>query len=351
MGEVKRCPHCMVPKEIASGSRWENDGTISGGRSEEQLRVLFYEVQGLGELLCSLENLMGPLVNRIVMEVKKENTIIYLRNYLSGIKGALARTLLRRKIYEGIAKLGAVNGYGHVEILQSGKTEPLKIYGRNLYSVPMFMGDIAAAFTVIEGLPAEVEMEEKDGGHIFTLYPGKETSQELSRRIKPEPVPIKPGDVPYERCPKCGLPADLRDYSFDLDEGTITSTANGRRMAMLSLGHVDAVLKELQKELGEDIAAGILQAQRDYARKALSEEEAEQDQAGLNRFFALRGMGNLVDYRVLDDRMEARVDNAQPALFVAGLLQGMFELRSGGDSTSAYTLGEDGTLEVSIEAA
>ena len=62
-------------------------------------------------------------------------------------------------------------------------------------------------------------------------------------------------------------------------------------------------------------------------------------------------MGNLVDYRVLDDHMDARVDNAQPALFVTGLLQGIFELRSGRDSTSAYALSEDGTLEVNIEAS
>jgi len=114
--------------------------------------------------------------------------------------------------------------------------------------------------------------------------------------------------------------------------------------------HIDAVFRELEAELGEDIARVIVQAQRDYTKHALAEGELEGGSRYFNRFFALRGMGNLVQFDMNDDAFSAVVENASPPLMVAGILQGIFEAKSDRESTCDYKRGDDGTLTVSVKA-
>ena len=50
-----------------------------------------------------------------------------------------------------------------------------------------------------------------------------------------------------------------------------------------------------------------------------------------------------------EDLMKAVVENADPALMVAGMLQGVFELTTGKGSTYDYTRSDDGTLTVTVK--
>jgi hypothetical protein len=349
MKRIKVCSVCGVPKEISEGTRWENNGTVSALRTPGQ-RSLLYEVEGIDGLFRNVEKIVGQSVNRVIAEGKRKNTQEFLEGYFSGITGLLARTVGRRRVYSTIAGLGAIFGYGHFEIRDIKRGEYVTIYGRNVYSLPLLVGDLLATFNVTERLPAEVHIEERGDGYMITVNRGEKTEEDLSSRLEVIPLVPKPGDIHFDPCRACGAPIDLRKWRFDTEEGIITDTTTGRRMASMGIDQIDAVLRELEAELGKEFAEIILQAQRDYAVSNLGKEEMAQGRSYVRHFFALRGMGNLVEYEVNDARLEAVVENARPPLLVAGILYGIFELLSGRESGIDYDLHDDGSLHIRVEA-
>jgi hypothetical protein len=349
MAKIKVCSYCGVPEEISEGSRWESNGTISA-TTLAGLRSFWYEAEGLNALFRNIGESVGMPIDRLIIEGKRKNSLQYLQQFLSGIRGFLARTLMRDKVYNSISDLGAIFGYGHFDILEIVKGEYVKIFGRNIYNLPMLMGDLMATFNAVEGLSADIQVEEKDDGLLLTVTPGEKPGLELTSRLEVKPVPLKPGNIFFEPCPKCGVPLDFKECKWSFEEGTITDTTTGRNMVSLGMEHIDAVFRELEAELGEDIARIILKAQGDYAKRALTEEEMERGFLYFNRFFALRGMGNLVQYDLSDAAIDAVVENASPPLMVAGMLQGIFEATTGRESACEYVRGDDGTLLVKIKA-
>ncbi|RJP34674.1 MAG: hypothetical protein C4536_02435 [Actinobacteria bacterium] len=349
MKELKACPECGVPDEVSQSTRWESNGTIAGLRTPGQ-RSLYFEVAGINGLFENIEKQVGQSVNRIIIEGKRKNTLEYLEDYFSGVMAAMVRSLGRRRIYMAIARLGAVAGYGNFEILEIKRGEHVRVYGRNIYSIPLLKGDLMAAFNFTERLPASVTMQEKEDGYLMKIEPGEKPDEDLSSRLEPVLSHPKPGDIHYDTCALCGAPAELKNWLFDLGEGTITNGTTGRRLASLGIDQVDAVLRELQAELGEDFENIILQAQRDYVKDVLGAEEMGGGKPYLRRFFALRGMGNLVSYELGDDRLRAVVENARPPLMVAGILYGIFELLTERAGEIDYSLRDGGDLEVEVAA-
>ncbi len=350
MKKIKVCSSCGVPREISKSSLWGSGGTISSLRTPGQ-RSLFYEAEGIDGLFKNIEALVGQSVNRIVAEGKRKNSLDYLEVYFSGVKGMLARSVGRRRVYMTIADLAAVFGYGHYELVEIERGEYVKVYGRNMYCIPLLTGDLMATFNVIERLPASVLVEDKDDGQIITITKGEKPDEELSSRLEPVLLTPKPGDIRFDTCPSCGAPADLKDFDFYLEEGIITDKSTGRRMASLGIDQVDAVLRELEAELGEEIATVILQAQRDYVKSNLGVGEMGRGYDYIRHFLALRGLGNLVEYEFADGRMEAVIENARPPLLAAGIMYGIFELLSSLEGELQYELGDEGTLRVNITAA
>ncbi|MEW6555126.1 MAG: hypothetical protein AB1384_12675 [Actinomycetota bacterium] len=349
MKKIMVCADCGVPIEISRGSRWEDNGTIDALRTPGQ-RSLLYEVEGIDGLFRNIEKLVGQSVNRVVAEGKRKNSLEFLESYFSGITGLLARTVGRRRVYNTIASLGATFGYGHFEIRDIRRGEYVIVFARNVYSMPLLTGDLVATFNVTERLPANVSIEEESDGYLIRIERGNELEEELTSRLEAEILVPKPGDIAFDTCPSCGAPIDLKQWRFDTEEGVITDTVTGRRMASMGIEQIDAVLRELEAELGKEFAEIILRAQRDYVLNNLGKEEMAQGRSYVRHFFALRGMGNLVEYEIDDGRLQARVENARPPLLVAGILYGVFELLTGRESSIDYNLHDDGSLDIRVVA-
>lgn len=349
MSKIKVCPECGVPRILSDGNRWESNGSISATVTEGK-RGFFYEAGGFTGLFSNLEKSMGMSIDRIVAEGNRKNSAEYLQGLFSGLKGTLARTLFHNRVYAGITDLGTIFGYGHFEMLDIKRGKSVTVYGRNIYCIPMFMGDLAGTFNVMEDLPAKVDIREEGLGHVITVSEGEKPEEELASRLQAAPTRTKPGDIAYKRCPACGLPTEFDNLVFDFEEGMITDKVTGRRMTTTGMEQIVAIFRELEAELGEDVVQAILDAQRMYVREALAREEMEQGYPYLRRFLAFRGMGNMVSYDLRSDGLDAVVENASPTLLVAGMLQGIFELLRGGQSACEYRLRDEGTLEVAVKS-
>ncbi|RJP30259.1 MAG: hypothetical protein C4536_10570 [Actinobacteria bacterium] len=311
-------------------------------------RVIFCESEGIDMLFRNIQELVKVPIDHIIIEGKRKGAYDYFHQAFSGLKGALIRTLMRRQFFKISTDMGALLGLGRLELADYAKSEYIKIYGRNVYSVPLYSGDLAGIFNFMEGLPAIVKCEEKDGGYIFTASPNSEVQEELVARLQGKAPPRQPGNTRLERCQVCSLPVVLAEYEWDQGMGTIADPATSRCMALVGPTDIDSVFRELENELGEEIPRTILEAQRRYITSAFDRGEIGKLEEYLHRHFALRGMGNLVQVVLREDSLEATVNNASPPLLVAGILQGFFELNSGSGSSCQYDKGENGTLNVEI---
>jgi len=349
---VKVCPECGVPKDISKENRWQDNGailTFSGGNEIVRERSAFYEVAGLNELFQNIEASIGKSIFRIIVEARRKDTLGFLEEYLSGIKGVFARSVGGRIVYNGVATIGATFGLGRFEVQDIKRGEYFTVYCRNVYSVPLLAGDLAAAFNAVERLPAAVDVKEVEGGLLCTISRGEESETSLSSRLEPEYVAPKPGSIHFDRCTKCDTPLYMKDVIYDYEEGIITDKRTARRMTFLSTSNMEAIFREFELELGDEIIPVILEAQKDYARNTLRGEEIASE-SDVRSFFAIRGLGELIDYDLNDNRLEAKIENAYPYLLVVGLLHGMFEILLGRKGKVSYTMDEDENLMTSIEA-
>lgn len=352
MKKVKTCSSCGTPREIYKEERWQDNGTILVFRpGTPPLRDIFYEVSGFNYLIEHIEAIIGRSIARIVFEGRRLEVLPYLETYFSGTRGFAVRLAGRRLVYDTVANLGAVFGFGHFEVKDIQRGKSFSVYGENVYNNNSLAGDLAATFNALERKPASMVIEEYGKGILCTVSVGEEPEESITSRMVEEFAPAKPGSVGFQMCSVCGVPMYLRDVNFDRENGCITDTTTGRRMIFLTMSNIEAILRELQAELGEEITSEILEAQKDYTKKTVNKEEIVEGHPSVRQFFAIRGMGNLVKYELKDNRLSAELENARPYLLAVGLLQGMFEILTDKDSGLDYSLEDDGTLKVLVEAA
>jgi hypothetical protein len=200
----------------------------------------------------------------------------------------------------------------------------------------------------VEGLPADLQIKDYEQGKLITVRRGEQYDTKRSSPVEYRRIPRKPGAVHLERCPECDLPIDLKKSSWSPEMGTIVDNESGRNMALMGPNEIDSVFLALEAELGEEVNRAIVEGQCRYVRGELQERETSQGGNFLARQLALRGMGNLVEFKMGEGALRAEVENAGPYLMVAGLLKGIFEALSGLDSDCDYHLAGDGTLSVEV---
>ncbi len=349
MSGIRLCRVCGVPMTFSKDYKWNSDGTTTMA-SDPDLRNVFIEAEGIDRLFHNINNLLGTDITRIIAEGKRKFSHDYLSGMFSGPKGAVIRLLLRRQVYKMISSISPVTGYGDFTLMDYRRGEYVKVRGRNIYCLPLLMGDMQAVFEVVEGKPGAVSIAEDGDGYILEITPGEEVELDLKSRLELVPQQRKAGEINYHRCPECNLPLDFREFEWDFEEGTITDRNSGRNMALISLESLRIVFGELESELGEDIPRTIMEAQRLYIRDAFTPAELESREDYISHQLALRGMGNLVELDTGVESMDIRVENGSPPPMVAGFLQGVFELLTGKDSLCSYELGGDGTLSVAVKS-
>ncbi len=194
-------------------------------------------------------------------------------------------------------------------------------------------------------------IEEKSPGvYEFTThwatYP-----EVLKERMVLEEYQPEQGDVELERCATCDSPLLLRQCEWDLERGIITNRRNGYRMTILGPGLMDTVFEALEWELGETIPRAVVEAQRELARDGFRPLDFSCGFEELKLQLALRGLGNLREFRMEERAAYLHIHNACYHLSMVGLLQGSFESEQGGESRVTWEIGEDRSLAVEVKAA
>jgi hypothetical protein len=362
MSTVEPCHKCGVPLSVSGQFEWESNGVISVSGAPYDRNIL-YESRVIDNLWTGIEQLIGRSIQSIVIESRRREVRHFIEKALGDIveffrgngpaddeeKAIAKETVLT------IMDVGSSYGYGQYRLgegWERGEPFPWRINTiTEPYSLPLRIGEILGSIEALEGRDMAVAWKELGSdSYGVNCYP-EERPAGLKDRLKRRRYEFKSGDLAFERCDICGIPLEVAHYDWHMAEGIILDPNNGWRMALYPPNAVEAVLLDLENELGEMIPDLAVQAQKLYVKSRVGGENWRHGKVTFGQLVALRGLGNLSKFEVDENHLSLKIDNSCLQPLMAGMAQALFELALSKDKTSyEWDLAEDGDLEILIKA-
>jgi len=339
-------------------------------------RQVLCECDFIDPLFAGISRLLGLPIDHIVIESRRREVEQYVaarypasfrkafkklndladgdRMWQRAVRNVLSKT--GKLFFVRVSDIGRACGFG--DILPSELWEENDRYAyrvntiRKPYSLLLYLGETLGSAEPwdLEDMCVDYEKTGDDTYRVM-LSPGRHPI-ELADRLQVRKRAYRPGDMVFELCPGCGLPRIISHFRWDLKDGVITDPGTGRRMAIYSPASLEAILEDLEAELGETLTEAVITAQRDYVKSTYDVRDWKVRGAeGLKRELALRGLGNLTTFREEGGGVEIHIENACIHPVMVGTAQGFFELAGElKESSCAWVAAEDGDLKISLNA-
>jgi hypothetical protein len=352
MSEIKLCKECGVPLMVSREHTWHDNGIITQTADPDH-RMIFFESANIDGLFGGVEEILGLSIEKIVLESKRREVKEYVEKMMSPLTLKAAKYVGIGKVIDKLSKNGRAFGYGEIGLVdrrrKNDEGDFVTMSVRNPHSVLFFAGEVLGAWEAIDGREHYVEHEQvaDDTFHI-TCRPGPHPI-ELQERLQVRHFKYKPGDIVYDRCSTCDVPSGVGKYNWNLEAGTITHPENDRRMAIFSPLGMEAILDDLEAELGDAIPEVVIEAQRRHVRATMDDLSWLGDRERYRRMMGFRGLCNITYFQREEGKVSITMENPCVPLLAVGQTQGMVELAAGADS-SAYEFerAPDGSLSVEI---
>jgi hypothetical protein len=354
MAKIKLCEECGVPLAISREHTWHDNGVFAQNRNPDH-RLVFYESDNMAALFPGIGHIIGLNIDQIVLESERRETRQYVEGQVSPFQRRLARRVGTKAVISNLSTMGRAFGFGDVGPVghrRKGKDDDfVTISVRNPHSLLSFCGETLGAWEAIDGRDNTIEHEKVgDRQYHVTCRPGSHPI-ELQERLKLRTYNSKPGNVGFKRCETCGVPLDVSQYQWNLEEGTITHPDTGMRMCVLGVIAVDTLMEDLEAELGEAVPEAVIEAQRRLIKAAMKGVELRSHPAAFRRMLACRGLGNLTSLETSGGTQLMTIQSSCLALPVVGIIQALYELMAGLESsTRRYELAPDGDLTIELSA-
>jgi hypothetical protein len=351
MSGAQTCKRCGIPTRTSKSLTWNSNGTITEARNPDH-RMVFADVDGMGELFANIEGLIGISIQSIITESKAKATGDFTKELIRGWKGAVVR---RAGLGIVINKMGGVAksfGYGDIDIIEvDWKQNKIDFRLHDPYSVPLMCGDLRGATEAVKDVVGTVEPEQEDEHTWIVRGRLSPPPSGMEERLAAAPVRLKPGDLAYECCSSCGVPLGISGFDWDVDRGIIRNQETGVRYAFVGPGGIQAIFDELASELGESIPETVIEAQR---MRVASQDFDAWKKFGAGEFrelLAALGFGNMISFEASDGTYSATIENAALSLMIVGTALGALEAITGKKATAEWSLDPDGDLQISVREA
>lgn len=358
---IKRCSDCGFAYWLSKSLIWNDDGTITS-RYQSNFRTLIIEADYLSSIFSKIEDSLGAPIGHIVFEAQrnaaKEVLDITLRKWrwfirhVPGLKRLAIVYMDRLALWTGQAYAKSINNES------SGAGEAII---RNPFNRDLMSAVVVGALESLHETPFEYHWKKVGGDDVIRVEPTGERP-EISERLSFTTPPAKPGNRRYERCPRCGVPVLLRGLEWREKEGTIIDTRRNVRVVVLEIYTTTVVLRELARELGEEIYPIIVDAQREFSLEHIRREYAPLMKAGVDidkdRIYeevldtiALYGQGNPVSCVPDGDRLTVVVENPFSEHILAGHLSALYEVAEGKAPKVAWKSSDQSTVVFELTAS
>lgn len=348
MSGVKRCKTCGVPLKAGRDHNWNTDGTITQ-RKDPDHRMLFFASDVLDGLFSNIERLIGMPIEKMVIESKARATREYISHVIRGARGQVARLIGLERIIRTVVEQGKVMGYGDIKVTEfNWKESFMHCEIGDPYSLALFCGDLKGANEAIRNVAGTVTYEEIGPDRYLVKNFPEPHAPELEDRLFTKPMPRKPGNLKFNRCPGCDTPLEVSTFTWDLERGTIHHSETGMRMAIFGPAGIQVIFDELEKELGDTIPATVVEAQRMHAVELMSLRWKAAGEEDVRNWLAIQGLGNLVSLKQENGGIIARISNAALPLIIVGTAAGFYEHLIGREVEATWDTAYEGDLLMTL---
>jgi len=352
---METCAECGVPLYISVQHQWMDNGVILASGDEKQ-RLAFFECGNLDPLFENIADIIGYPIERLIIDTARRSTREYMQHVIpDDVKEMIRRREIDLKIvFDTTFLIWKVMGYGVVSVedvkYEGGEDDFISVLIERPYSVPLAVGNFAGSIEAVTGREPGIEYREVRPGVYRVIIFEAENPPELKSRLrwKGYDRPYKPGDYRPERCSSCGAPLPLREFRWDIPNGSIRSTVTGRRMVMTGPSMIDPVFDELESELGGMISNVVVEAQKRFVKSGFFGLEEVASEDNMRKKLAIRGLGYLRSLTMGQRGVRVHMENVALPLMGVGLTQGLFERAFNVESWVEWELHDDGDLFVEV---
>jgi len=326
---------------------WHSDGTIVGS-IRPRIPLMFIEVDEWDTIYDELALTIGAPIEHIVVEAQKHIGMdlydmvkaIYWNVNAKRVPNSrwLRPQWLGKLLIWGmrndLAGLGA--GRASLESYLPGDHLTLRFTNPCLHL--MVVGNCQGMYESVEKMPGSRAGFKFDGDDLIAFLTPAEGSPKSEDRLYLEEVTGGKGPVAYERCPVCGVPVPAsRMLEWNIDRGEIMNPETGKREDMLAVQSLNAILRELERELGEDVVDIVYSAQKYYSLYRLRESGALEGSAekfwdGYLEGMAVRGLGYPGSFEAVNRSVTVEIENAYNQDLYAAKIAAGLEFVTGGSS-------------------
>ncbi len=309
---------------------WYPNGTIIG-KDRNRTRLVFMETDLFGGIVEGVSEAIGFNIESVVVEAERRIGRSFIETLIPHAYQSLGLYHFPRTIklinpsssiiFDHVAGLG----YGRFILLSYKFRKRMTVLCRNPYNPGMLLGDSLGTWEFLEQKEGAGQSEMDRGMLKITLEESRDPHPHLEDRLKPVNPVYTPGRNAYDLCPGCGLPSFIgRTYRWDLDEGVITDHRTGQRVACLPVASLEAVFRELEEELGQEIPGMVLGIAGRKVREFCAGTGLDSMESFKNQLteLPLRGMGNPRIVSEGEGACEIAVDNPMSHLLIEGILSG-----------------------------
>jgi hypothetical protein len=334
---MKKCRLCGFPYLLSKMISWRDNGTISFTLMPD-FRVILLESEMMTDIYSHIEEHMGISISHLVFEAQRNAVRWGVDSLLDTFPLSLGRIGPNKQVAVRIfCRISVWLGCGYVKGLHYRSKRYGEALIRNPYDRDLLTAIILGAFESLERRPFEYQWL-KSGGDDVIRVATTDARPEFSERLEIDLKPSKSGDRVLPRCPSCGMPKDLAYLEWHEDEGEIVDNRRDERMIIIDPYSGNAVFRELEKELGEDIFPLIINAGKDYTRSRIldprkisdnGDEISADDREVFYRkslsLLPLWGYGNPVSFSHEEGGFEVMVENTFNKYLLAGYMAALFE--------------------------
>jgi hypothetical protein len=337
--KISKCRRCGFSAFYARLIRWNSNGTISI-RINPRFRILLLEAESMSRMMSDIEGALGVSIRHLFFEAERLAAVRVIDANLIG-PGKLVKYLpgAKRPMPFVFCRVAVGTGMGYARALAYKPGAYGEAVVRNPFDEELMAAVICGSFECIERQPFDYTWKEVDGEKVIRIEPA-ERKPEVAERMDFTLQPLKPGSREFERCPGCKTPVPLQGLEWRENEGIIYDRGRGARMVFVDMYTPNVVIRELARELGEEVFPLVTEAQRAVSLRNLSEEYLSSARAGatgdgggllepLLEDLAVRGLGNPVRSALVGGEWEVEVDNPFNPHLLAGHLQAIFQFAEG----------------------
>lgn len=338
---MRRCPQCGFPRRFSRFLEWHSDGTVIGSVSP-RIPIMFLEVDEWDTIYDELVLTIGAPIEHIVVEAQKHigmdlyDMVKALYWNINAKRFPNTRWLrpqwLGKLLIWGmrndLAGLGA--GRGRLESYRPRDHLTLRFQNPCLHL--MVVGNCQGIYESVEEMPGSLAGFKFDGDELVVFLKPSEEKPVSEDRLYLEEASGGIGPLKYERCPACGVPRDAaRRLVWHIERGEIINPETGRREDLMAVQSLNAILRELERELGDEVIKIVYRAQKWYSQSRLQES----DLAGADFWddylgrMALRGLGYPETFDVSETAVSVEIANAYNQDLYAARIAAGLEMLSG----------------------